>query len=44
MKRKHNGGGVAAALDRMIEIALGALPGPAPALRPVPVRRPIRRD
>ncbi|WBJ99962.1 hypothetical protein [Methylocystis parvus] len=43
MKGRRKGGGAAAALGKLLEILGETLLGPAPALRPVPVRRPAPR-
>jgi hypothetical protein len=39
MKGKGKGG-LATVLDKLLEAVRGAFVGPAPALRPIPVRRP----
>jgi hypothetical protein len=40
MKGKSRGGAVAAALNKLLEAIRESLPGQAPVLRPIPVRRP----
>ncbi len=44
MRGKNRGGVAAAALGKMLDALRAAIPGPAPILEPIPVRRPAARQ